>query len=189
MGEKNTIASILKPVAADYSIPPTTGRGYCSLPPRHAMVERFRRSGKEKLVLLIVSDFDPEGEDIAHSVARSVRDDFDVSEIHAVKVALTADQVEQHRLPPIMRAKESSSRHDKFVARHGHNVFELEALEPAELQRIVREAIESVIDRAALTAEIEAERADAAFLAGVRRTLRNCLIESLPDLDLNGAEE
>jgi hypothetical protein len=61
VGEKNTIGPILRPVAAEFCVPLTIGRGYCSLPPRHAMAERFRKSGKAKLVLLIVSDFDPAG--------------------------------------------------------------------------------------------------------------------------------
>ncbi len=32
------------------------------------MAQRFWQSGKEKLVVLILTDFDPEGEDIAHSL-------------------------------------------------------------------------------------------------------------------------
>ena len=135
IGEKNTIGSTLKPIAFEYTIPLTTGRGYCSLPPRHAIAERFKKSGKDKLVLLFVSDFDPEGEDIGHSFARSMRDDFGIDEIHPVKVALTAKQVKHFKLPPIMQAKESSSRHAKFVAKHGHDVFELEALERVCLAR------------------------------------------------------
>jgi hypothetical protein len=183
IGEKNTVASILKTVAGEYTLPMTTGRGYCSLPPRQQMAERFRQSGKEKLILLLVSDFDPDGEEIAASFARSMRDDFGIDAIHPIKVALTAEQVERFKLPPIMQAKESSSNHAKFVARHGENVYELEALPPEELQRVVREAIEAVIDRDALSAEIAAERRDAAFLEGVRRTVQ----EALKGIDLEGA--
>ena len=164
VGEKNTVATILKTVALEYAIPLTTGRGFCSLPPRHAMAERFRKSGKEKLLLLFVSDFDPEGEEIAHSFARSMRDDFGVDAIHPIKVALTAAQVEHHKLPPIMQAKEKSANRKKFVERHGENVYELEALAPDALQQILREAIESVIDRDAYTAETETEADDAAWL-------------------------
>ena len=68
----------------------TSGRGFCSLPPRYETAKRYRASGKQKLVLLIVSDFDPDGEEIANSYARSFRDDFDIDDVHAVKVALTA---------------------------------------------------------------------------------------------------
>jgi hypothetical protein len=186
IGEKNTVAPILKPIAAEYTIPLTSGRGYCSLAPRRAITERFEASGKEKLVLLFVSDFDPEGEDIAHSFARSMRDDFSIDNIHPIKVALTAKQVSQHKLPPIMQAKASSSRYKKFVSQHGKNVFELEALPPATLQRIVRSAIENVIDRDAFQTEIAAERADAKFLEGVRRTVS----EALKGIDLeDGADD
>ena len=58
LGEKNTLASIIKPVAADYCIPLTLGRGFCSLPPRYDLACRSRKSGKDKLVLIVVSDFD-----------------------------------------------------------------------------------------------------------------------------------
>ena len=37
IGEKNTIASIIRPVAMEYCVPFTIGRGYSSLPPRQKM--------------------------------------------------------------------------------------------------------------------------------------------------------
>ncbi len=175
VAEKNTVAPIVKPVAADYTITMTTGRGFCSLPPRHALAERFERSGRDKLVLLFVADFDPEGESIPESFARSMRDDFGIDAIHAIKLALTAQQVAEFDLPPMMQAKATSSRYKKFADRHGDDVFELEALPPDELQRLIRESIESVIDRDAYREEIAAEAHDAAFLEGVRRTVHDAL--------------
>ena len=175
VGEKNTILPILRPVASEYTMPLTIGRGYCSLPPRHSMAERFQESGKDQLILLIVSDFDPDGEQIAESFARSIRDDFDIDEIHPIKVALTADQVQEYNLPPILRAKQTSSRYAKFTNEHGDNVFELEVLPPDTLQQIVREAIEGVVDRDAFEIEIEKEREDAAFLEGARRNVQTAL--------------
>ncbi|MGY8805893.1 MAG: ParB N-terminal domain-containing protein, partial [bacterium] len=56
--EKNTLSSILKPVAGEFCIPMTSGRGFCSLKPRYDIDQRFQRSGKSRLVLVIVSDFD-----------------------------------------------------------------------------------------------------------------------------------
>ena len=90
VAEKNTVAPILRTMAERYCIPLTSGRGYCSLPPRHAMAERFRKSGKERLVLLLVSDFDPDGEQIAESFASSMRRDFGIANVDAVKVTLPA---------------------------------------------------------------------------------------------------
>jgi hypothetical protein len=181
IGEKNTIESIVRPVAKEYCLPLTIGRGYCSLPPRYDMAQRFRRSGKDKLVLLVLSDFDPEGEDIAHSFARSMRDDFKIRSIVPVKVVLTAAQVEEMNLPPQMKAKETSSRAAKFTERHGDDVFELEAVPPQVLQAILRDAIDGVLDVNAFNAEVDAEKADAARLDAIRRRMM-ASIGDLPDL-------
>jgi hypothetical protein len=171
VGEKLTVEGTIKPVALDYCIPLTIGRGYCSSPPRHAMAERFHRSGKENLVVLMLSDFDPDGREIAQSFARSMRDDFGISNIVPIRVALTGDQVKELGLPPVMKAKRSSHQYGKFVEMHGDNVHELEAVEPTKLQTILRTAIDSVLDIKALNREIDAEKADAQQLAAIRRTV------------------
>jgi hypothetical protein len=104
-----------------------------------------------------------------------MRDDFEVANVRPMKVALSSEQVEAFKLPPIMTAKQTSSRYDKFVDRHGNNVFELEALPPAELQRLLRNAIESVIDQGAFDDEVAAERDDAAFMAAVRKRVTTAI--------------
>ena len=169
IGEKNTIEGIIRPVANDYVIPYTIGRGYSSLPPRYEMAQRFKTSGKDKLILLSLSDQDPEGEDLGRAFAQSLRDEFGVKDIVPIKVALTGEQVESLNLPPNLTAKKTSSRRKGFVERHGENVFELEALEPATLQQFLRDAIDSVIDVEAYNAEVKREKQDAAYLDTVRR--------------------
>ena len=47
VGEKNTLASTIRPIASKYGITFTTGRGYCSLAPRRDMAERFQKAGKK----------------------------------------------------------------------------------------------------------------------------------------------
>ena len=173
--EKNTVESIIRPVTMEYTIPLTSGRGYCSLPPRRAMAERFASSGKEKLVLLILSDHDPDGEEIASSFARSMRDDFGITSIMPIKVALTVEQIEQFQLPPQMTAKTTSSNYGKFAEKHGDAAYELEALNPADLQQVLRDAIKSVVDRDLLDQEIAAEKADAAKLDALRRQTKRLL--------------
>lgn len=44
------------------------------------MNDRYRRSGKAKLVMLFLSDHDPEGWDIAETFAKSMRDDFKIAD-------------------------------------------------------------------------------------------------------------
>jgi ParB/RepB/Spo0J family partition protein len=177
VGEKNTIEGIIRPIAERYTIPFTIGRGYCSLDPRRQLVERFSRSGKEKLVLLMLSDFDPDGEEIGHSFARSLRDDFWIkeSQIQAIKVGLTRTQVDELGLPPNMLAKPSSSNYNRFLGQHGRHAYELEAVDPGTLQQMLERAIQSVIDHDAFNAEIEAEKADAAFLETQRAAILTML--------------
>ncbi|MDB5298206.1 MAG: Chromosome partitioning protein ParB [Phycisphaerales bacterium] len=179
--EKLTVKTILQRVCGRYGIPMLTGRGFCSGPPKYHLAARFRRSGKSKLVLLFVTDFDGDGEAIAETFARSMRDEFGVTDIHAVKVALNADQVRSYGLPPGMKAKESSSRTKGFVKKHGDYVYELEALPPAELQAILQRAIDSVLDVESFNAELAAERDDAVHLAGVRHAVQAALADVLND--------
>jgi hypothetical protein len=175
IGEKNTIESVVRSVSMPYCIPYTIGRGYSSLPPRWRMAKRFKMSGKEKLLLLVLCDWDPEGEDIGKSFARSMRDDFGIRDVEAVKVALTREQVRDMKLPPEMKAKSGSSRRKKFVEQHGDDVFELEAVPPNRLQEILTEAIDNVIDVDAFNAEVEREKQEAAYLDGVRQVVKTSL--------------
>ncbi len=181
--EKNTMG-FLRKVAANFTVPMTIGRGFSSLPPRHKMAERYRTSGKDHLIILVVSDHDPEGYEIAEAFARSMRDDFRISRVHAYKVALTAEQVDRFKLPPGGKAKTTSSRCAKFTKKYGEPVYELEALPPATLEKIVSQAIESSLDVDAFNRELAAEERDAQFLKAKRLVAIEAIGKSLA----NGSE-
>jgi hypothetical protein len=175
VGEKNTIKPIIHPVAAEYTIPYTIGRGYASLPPRHELVGRYVRSGKEKLILLMLSDFDPEGQDMNNAFAKSLRDDFGIRSVVPIKVCITPEQVRRYDLPRSMDAKPTSSRYRKFVERYGQSVHEIDALSPEAIQAELRRAIDEVLDIKAFNAEVTAEKHDAAFLDEVRQRVHVAL--------------
>lgn len=169
--EKNTVNSLLMPVAYEFTMPLTSGRGYCSIPPRHGMAQRFKVSGKEKLIVLMLSDHDPEGCDLIETFPRSMRDDFGVGRVYPIRVALTRDQVDEYSLPDNLFAKASSSRHKAYVQQHGEHVWELDALSPEQLQDITRKAILSVLDMGKFDCERQAELDDAKKLADIRATV------------------
>ena len=60
-GEKNTLQRMLERACNQYYVPFSIGRGFCSIPVWRDMANRFRQSGKERMTLIIVSDYDPEG--------------------------------------------------------------------------------------------------------------------------------
>lgn len=183
--EKNTVASQLRQVAAKYTVPMTSGRGYSSLPPRKEMVDRFEASGREKLVVIVVSDFDPEGQDIPASFGASLRDDFGVSEtrLQIVKAALTADQVRMMNLHEGQLSKETSSRYQRFVAAHGNRAWELESLTADQLRVIVEAVIREVLDLEAFEAEVEREQREQGELEAKRRQLRRVLVNDVNELE------
>ncbi|MDQ3665402.1 MAG: ParB N-terminal domain-containing protein [Acidobacteriota bacterium] len=167
MYEKLTGYSFIKSVATQHCIPLTVGRGFSSLPPRHQIAERYRKSGKDKLIILAMSDLDPDGDEIAHCFARSMRDDFSIEHVELIKVALTMDQARERELPVSVldKAKKSSPNYQKYVEGYGtDNVWELEALSPALQQKLLVSAIDSVIDVDAYNYEVGKEEEEAAFL-------------------------
>lgn len=170
MLEKNALRTVIETVAREYCIPCTTGRGFSSLSPRYDLALRFRQSGKARLVLLMLTDFDPDGDEIAASFARSLRDDFNIQSIHAVKVALTTEDVQAYDLPSDMDAKVSSPNYQKFLKKYGSTkVVELDAAPVKLLQSKLREAIKSVIDVAEFNAQIEQEAQDSAHIQAHRQ--------------------
>lgn len=175
MLEKNALRSIIEAVARDYCIPVTTGRGFSSLSPRYDLYARFKKSGKKKLVLLMLTDFDPDGEQIASSFARSMRDDFYLTNVHAVKVALTVDDVTENNLPSDLDAKPSSPNYSKFVEQYGVKAVELDAAPVKLLQTKLRDAIESVIDVAEFNAQVDLEKEDAGIVEAYRRTVLDAI--------------
>lgn len=169
MLEKNALRSVVEAVAREYCIPVTTGKGFSSLPPRYDLFRRYKHSGKDKLVLLMLTDFDPDGEAIAASFARSLRDDFGIENIYPLKVALTAEDVRNNNLPSDLDAKPESSNYKKFVAEHGAKVVELDACPVKLLQSTLREKIHSVIDVGEFNNQLEMETRDAANVEAHRR--------------------
>ena len=181
--EKNTVYNIVRQVAEEYCLPATSGRGFSAVECYYEIAQRYHTSGKARLVLLLLTDHDPEGEEIVQVSGRTLRDDFGIAALDVVKVALTAEQVRQYALPMTMDAKTSSSNYTKFVRKYGTSAHELEALSPQVQQALLRQAIDSVLDIEAFNAELAREHDDAVYLAAVRQTCLASLGEDLAGLD------
>jgi hypothetical protein len=180
VGEKLTVKGAVRSVCMRYCVPYTIGRGYCSIPARHQMSERFKKSGKQKLVVLCVSDFDPDGEEIATSFSRSMRDDFHI-DVLAKKVCLTEQQVKERDLPKtfdVPKSKKDRPLYKKFVAKYGDNLHELEALPPDEQAGLLEDALDSVMDLNRFNREVDAEKEDAARLDTIRATIMPLIAEA-----------
>ncbi len=172
LGEKNTLLQILKPVCEEFYIPLTLARGYASIPVWRDMARRFAKSKKKAMTLIVVSDYDPEGFDLADDAIRSLRDLWHV-EVDYCRVGVNRNQIDQLGLHiDFNPAKETSSRLKGFIERTGgKETWEVEALDPTYLQKEVRNAITANMDMEIYRQDVDQQNSDAAELAEFRRQM------------------
>ena len=173
--EKSALRSVVSAVADEYCIPLIVSRGYCSLGPRQSIANRFERSKKDTLILLFLTDFDPDGEEIASSLCRSLRSDFEISDLVAHKVLLSSEDVRTYDLPSDLDAKPSSPQYQKFVRKYGTKAVELDAAPVELIQSSLRKAIERCIDLDVFNQEIEASKIDYQEIETKKRELDDFL--------------
>lgn len=112
-------------------------------------------------VLIYAGDFDPSGEDIDRDFKERTNGCFD----EIVRVALNAEEVDEHMLPP-QPGKATDSRANGFVARHGRLVqVELDALPPDVLRSLYQEEIDRFFDMSKHAAVLERESRERGRLA------------------------
>jgi len=172
VAEKLTVQTILAEVAREFTMPLSISRGMNTLAPKKSICDRYLRSQKQGLKLLVVTDLDPAGETIAEDLVKSFRRDFELHniEVEAFKVALTIDQVEHFRLQPSMEAKESSPTYQSFVDKYGiTDAYELEAMDPGDLVDTLTDAIKDVVDIDLYNQELAAEEQDSAQIIAVHQ--------------------
>jgi hypothetical protein len=158
MVEKEALAGILEPVCRDLDIAFTANKGYSS---DSAMYRAGKRIGEEyfdngkSIFILYLGDHDPSGLDMD-------RDIFDRLEmfgelgLEVERLALLMAQIEQMDVPE-NPAKMSDSRAKAYVARFGPVSWELDAMEPTELARLVTEAVGRLRDEELWQAALERE--------------------------------
>ena len=174
--EKNTLFGMLKPVAQQFYVPLTAGRGFCSIPVWRDMAARFRASGRKYMTLIVISDYDPEGLELADDAVRSLRDLWDIP-VDYHRVAVTREQIDELGLAEDFNpAKPSSSQFDKFVERTGGTkTWESEALEPEYTIDQFRAAIEANMDMEIYRRIVEEERRAADELFETKRSIADAL--------------
>ena len=146
-GEKNTLYNEISRACSEYYVPFSLGRGYCSIPVWRDIERRFRESGKERMTLIVVSDYDPSGFALAEDAIRSLRDLHSVP-VDGHRVAVTREQIEELNLSEDFNpVKEEGKRLNKFIKQTGDDkTWEVEALGSQYLVDQIKAAIEANMD-------------------------------------------
>lgn len=174
MVEKQALEGVLEPVCRELDVPFTANKGYSSSSAMYEASKRFLEAceaGKECFVVYL-GDHDPSGIDMS----RDVEDRLDLfvktsmnrtdeigpnepSAVAMVRVALNIDQVRELN-PPENPAKLTDSRATAYVNRFGNSSWELDAIEPRQLARIVTNAVTGIMDVAKFRKNQEAMQKD-----------------------------
>lgn len=156
--EKQALAGVLEPIAAEYHATLMVNKGYSSASAMYESALRFatRENSGQQPILFYLGDHDPSGEDMV----RDIRDrliEFGVESIKVLKLALTMAQIEEYEPPP-NPAKTTDSRAAAYIEKHGESSWEVDALPPDVLNQIIRDAFEREVNKDALKIVLAAEK-------------------------------
>lgn len=152
--EKQALAGVLSPLARRYHATLMVNKGYSSASAMYESAQRFKErtdNGDRRAVLLYLGDHDPSGEDMVRDIDVRLRE-FG-AEVEVEKVALTMAQIKRFKPPP-NPAKSTDSRYEAYAAEHGTQSWEVDALPPDVLSRLITQAFDALID-ASLVNEIK----------------------------------
>ena len=151
--EKDALAQVVLRATEPYRVLVYPSRGYS---PFTRLAEAVARFEQKPAILLDLRDLDPSGLDMSRDIQERLARYG--GQFQYVRLALNENQVEG--LPP-NPTKRDDTRGGAYMARLGDRCWELDALPPDGLQRLITEAIEARIDWAAwqtTLGRIEAER-------------------------------
>jgi len=171
--EKNTIYGLVaSKVAYPLRLPLTSMHGYGSYPAARDVAKRFKKSGKESLIVVYVSDLDPEGINMPCSWKKYLDYDFGV-DATVLRAAVTTEQVEKYSLPPDADVKLSSSRASGFIEEYGNQCWELDSMPPKALVEEITNVCKGCLDIDRLNDAFERERESDVKLAQMRAAVQD----------------
>ena len=147
--EKEALTGVIEATCRDLDLPYFACRGYVSQSEQYSAGVRARslyNRETQHTIILHFGDHDPSGIDMT-------RDNSDRLKMFAGyrgapevrRLALTMDQVEQYDPPPNF-AKQTDSRFDDYEALYGTDSWELDALEPAVINDLIRSEVDLICD-------------------------------------------
>ncbi len=156
--EKDALAGVAVDVTEEFDVPLMVSRGYASVSYLHAAAMTIAAMDKPAHIYQF-GDHDPSGVDLARDIETKLRRYAPDAEIYFERVAVTPEHIGKWKLPT-RPTKMKDTRAKKFK---GASV-ELDAIPPAQLRDLIREAIDQHVDKDQLDKLKVAEQSERAFL-------------------------
>lgn len=159
--EKDALVGVIEGVCKKLQVPYLSCRGYTSQSEMWAAGQRLVEHAEngQKPIIFHLGDHDPSGIDMSRDIKDRLKifmEHHDVEVTSFKRLALNMDQVNQYSPPP-NPTKITDSRADGYLRRFGNESWELDALEPAAMAALIRNAIENVQDEGVWEEKCEEE--------------------------------
>lgn len=142
--EKDALIGVFEPACQQHDVPLMACRGYPSASEVWSSGRLFREHeilAGQKTVVLHFGDHDPSGIDMTRDLEErlGMYSGFR-GRVSIKRIALNMEQVEKYNPPP-NPAKITDSRFAEYAANYGNSSWELDALKPSVLDKLVRKEI------------------------------------------------
>lgn len=170
--EKEALAGVIERTCRGFDVPYLACRGYLSASEAWRCYRRIRERAENDIetIVLHLGDHDPSGVDMTRDNRERLLNFLTYGElgyarldkfVSVERIALNMEQVKKYNPPP-NPAKLTDSRAADYVARYGNSSWELDALEPKVITKLVEKHIRAHIDVdkwAERVAQLKAEEA------------------------------
>jgi hypothetical protein len=161
--EKDALIGVLEVVCNNLDVPHFSCRGYTSQSEMWAAAQRIQthiERGQE-VHIIHLGDHDPSGIDMSRDIQERITlflGEDAAEHFHFERIALNMSQIRQYNPPP-NPAKLTDSRSTAYVAEHGDESWELDALSPTVLSRLIERQVQGVRDEDRWQEAVEREDA------------------------------
>lgn len=157
--EKDALLGVVEGACNEWRVPFFSCRGYTSDSEIWNAARRLAGyvDDGHKVIVFHLGDHDPSGIDMSRDIADRLALFGCDEDVTVNRIALTMEQVEQHRPPP-NPAKVTDSRYEAYQEEYGEESWELDALDPTTLAGLIREHVGRIVDARAWAGSAEQEQ-------------------------------
>jgi len=155
--EKDALIGVIENICNKYQVPHFSCRGYVSQSETFVAGQRMAEhfSNGQVPIILHLGDHDPSGIDMTRDVEERISM-FAENSVEIRRLALNIKQVKKFKPPP-NPAKMTDTRAGEYIREFGKSSWELDALEPSYISKIIEDNITGLIDDDAWEAQAELE--------------------------------
>lgn len=153
--EKDALLGVIEKACGKYQTPFFSCRGYTSQSEIWGSAMRLADLSKPA-VILHLGDHDPSGVDMSRDIQDRMTL-FEADNVEIKRIALTMEQIKERRPPP-NPAKITDSRAAGYIKKFGNKSWELDALDPTYLIKLIQDETETLLDADLWKAACEKEK-------------------------------